>query len=115
MSYTKQTWHTGDLIIDSKLNHIEQGVADAGCELFLVNVGAVSGTPTTYIPDMTYAEVMAKINDGYLPIYKINHDGGSVYKLIEGYTTTAITINTGGSKLVHDSTGVHLDSGWTPE
>ena len=30
MSYTKQTWTNGDLITASKLNHIEDGISDAG-------------------------------------------------------------------------------------
>lgn len=112
--YTKQVWHTGDVIIDSKLNHIEQGVADSECKMFMVNVGVVGGTPNTYIPDMTFAEVMAKINDGYLPIYKFVRDDFG-YSLIESYNGTEIVImHVDDGPLKHDSTGVHIDSGWEP-
>ena len=30
MAYEKQEWKTGDLITESKLNHIEEGIANAG-------------------------------------------------------------------------------------
>ena len=30
MTYVKQTWQTGDTITAEKLNHIEQGIEDAG-------------------------------------------------------------------------------------
>lgn len=30
MAYEKQTWKTGDIITESKLNHIEDGIANAG-------------------------------------------------------------------------------------
>ena len=30
MAYEKQTWATGDVITESKLNHIEDGIANAG-------------------------------------------------------------------------------------
>lgn len=30
MSYTKQTWYTGDIITADKLNHMEDGIASGG-------------------------------------------------------------------------------------
>ena len=33
MSYTKQTWETGDTITAEKLNHIEDGIDDASRQL----------------------------------------------------------------------------------
>lgn len=112
--YTKQVWHTGDVIIDSKLNHIEQGVADSECKVFLVTVEASMTDPIIYIPDMTFAEVMAKINDGYLPIYKFVHDDFS-YCLPKSYNGTEIVIKSVDDGLLkHDSTGVRIDSGWEP-
>lgn len=30
MAYEKQTWHTGDIITEGKLNHMEDGIANAG-------------------------------------------------------------------------------------
>ena len=111
MSYTKQVWHTGDLIIDSKLNHIEQGVADADCELFLVNVNITDATNIT--SDMTFAEVMAKISDGYLPVYNIENETYTTnrYALIQSYTGTNITIYSDqNDTLIHDSTGVFYNT-----
>ncbi len=35
MAYTKQTWATGDVITEEKLNHIEDGIANAGGSLVL--------------------------------------------------------------------------------
>ena len=29
MSYTKNTWQTGDIVSSEKLNHMEDGIADA--------------------------------------------------------------------------------------
>ena len=104
MSYTKQVWHTGDDIIDSKLNHIEQGVADAECELFMVNVDNSNiETPTV---DMTYAEVMVKINDGYLPVYRITSNGFTDYRLAGGYTGSEIIVyRDSNGRFRHNSTG----------
>ena len=111
MSYTKQVWHTGDVIIDSKLNHIEQGVADTDCELFLVNVDVTDLQNIT--SDMTYAEVMAKINDGYLPVYNIEHATNMTnkYALIQSYNDSEITIfSNSDDTLIHDSTGVFYNT-----
>lgn len=38
MAYEKQTWHTGDVITEGKLNHMEDGIAGAssGGALFLL-------------------------------------------------------------------------------
>lgn len=30
MAYEKQTWNTGDVITEEKLNHIEDGIANGG-------------------------------------------------------------------------------------
>lgn len=36
MSYTKQTWATGDTVTASKLNHMEDGIAGAGASYDVV-------------------------------------------------------------------------------
>ncbi len=33
MAYEKQTWKTGDVITESKLNHIEDGIANSGGQI----------------------------------------------------------------------------------
>ena len=35
MSYTKQNWQSGDTITATKLNHMEDGIADGGGVLFI--------------------------------------------------------------------------------
>lgn len=53
MSYTKQTWQTGDTITAEKLNHIEDGVDDLSRHLSdkqdKTNYVTVSGTVVTQV------------------------------------------------------------------
>ena len=53
MSYTKQTWVTGDTITAEKLNHIEDGVADSG-SVFNINV---TEEGTTWTMNKTWNEI----------------------------------------------------------
>lgn len=53
MSYTKQTWETGDVITDDKLNHMEDGIATGGGVL-VVN-GTIDGNTMTL--DKTWQEI----------------------------------------------------------
>ena len=39
MSYTKQTWNTGDVITAQKLNHMENGIASLSGYDFVLNEG----------------------------------------------------------------------------
>lgn len=39
MSYTKQTWATGDIITASKLNHIEDGIENSDYDLIIATKG----------------------------------------------------------------------------
>ena len=42
MSYTKQTWATGDIITADKMNHMEDGIADSGGGgAFLINIWTI--------------------------------------------------------------------------
>lgn len=110
--YTKQTWADGDIITAAKLNHIEQGIADAECNLFLVTVTEVlDGAVFSYTVDMTFAEVMAEMNNGHLPLYEVTRTGGDVYYYFPLEYGAYITI-TGDDNglLVHDSTGVHVSA-----
>ena len=54
MSYEKQTWHTGDIITEGKLNHMEDGIYNAGA---LVVHKIESETPPEWVndyPDIQY-------------------------------------------------------------
>lgn len=72
MSYTPTTWTTGDTITATKLNKLEQGVANAG--------GGVSGlcTVTSGTMDKSYNEIMSIVSAGALPFY-INESDGAVF------------------------------------
>lgn len=81
MAYTPTNWKDGDIISAEKMNKLEQGVAEGGGGVLLVNVteGSDSGggtitksaspmlkvTPsTTFTADKTYAEVDAAVKAG---------------------------------------------------
>lgn len=74
MSYTPTNWVTGDTITATKLNNMEQGIANAG--------GGVSGliTDTNDALDKTYNEINDMISAGVLPYIKYN--SGYVLRLI---------------------------------
>ena len=58
MSYTTQTWATGDTVTASKLNHMEDGIAGAGGGIVLDLVD--TSTPLT----MTFEEIADAISSG---------------------------------------------------
>jgi len=57
MAYTKQTWTCGDEITADKLNHIEDGIENAGggTDTLIIRVDRVEETTTYY--DHTWQEV----------------------------------------------------------
>lgn len=58
MAYEKQNWITGEVITDTKLNHMEDGISSFGS--FIVNY--VLGDTDTL--DKTYAEIKNALLDG---------------------------------------------------
>lgn len=66
MAYEKQTWTTGDVITQEKLNHMEDGIAGAsgGGGVFVINVSDIDLSNYTAVVDKTYAEAFAAFNDG---------------------------------------------------
>ena len=63
MSYEKQTWTTGETITAAKLNHMEEGIEDAGGSGgVLVVHETVTGTVHTL--DKTWAEILAAAQTG---------------------------------------------------
>ena len=73
MSYTKQTWHTGDTITDTKLNHMEDGIESAS-----------GGGGSTFVITATYDEQEDTVNlDKTWNEIKTAYDNGSMI-LIHG-------------------------------
>ena len=46
MAYEKQTWQTGDVITQEKLNHMEDGIAGAGGDVVIIDAKAVLNDTT---------------------------------------------------------------------
>ncbi len=59
--YTKQTWNTGDVITEEKLNHIEDGISNAGGVL-IVNENYNEDIGSTL--DKTYKEIRNAYDSG---------------------------------------------------
>lgn len=62
MSYTKQTWINGETITDTKLNHMEDGIADAGGG-GVMNV-TTTDNGTAYVMNKTYNEIKTAFLSG---------------------------------------------------
>ena len=63
MAYEKQTWHTGDVITEGKLNHMEDGIAGAlsGENVMIVHVTYDHGA---VLADKTLAEIGEAVESG---------------------------------------------------
>ena len=66
MAYEKQTWVNGETITQEKLNHMEDGIANAGGGggVFVIHVSDIDYQNYTAVVDKTYAEAFAAFNDG---------------------------------------------------
>lgn len=64
MSYTKQTWATGDTITAAKLNHMEDGIAGALDIDLLVRVDVEDGDPTFTVAYGNATDVLSKMAQG---------------------------------------------------
>ncbi len=56
MSYTKQTWTTGDTVTATKLNHMEDGIADGGGSTASIFVHATGINSTFTLGAFWYVE-----------------------------------------------------------
>ena len=67
MAYTKQNWECSDLITAEKMNHIEEGIADAGSSgYYLIDFQTDAETGTSeliIVPNGNYSEEM-RIGEG---------------------------------------------------
>lgn len=79
MSYTPNTWATGDTITAAKLNNIENGIANGGWDAIIRLTHAENSGPddgeniTPSIVEGTYAELVAKMQDGGCPCILVEY------------------------------------------
>ena len=83
--YEKQTWNTGDVITEEKLNHMEDGIANAVSLILKEN---------EYTLDKTYKEIVQAVENCLNVILKrtdednmMNISALSRYGVIQGYYT----------------------------
>ena len=87
MAYTPKTWQCGETITADDLNHIEQGIAnaggDSGVEFFPVHFS--DGDNNSMVSDKTAEEIGVAFADGKVPLglYSIA-DGG--LRLIDSFS-----------------------------
>lgn len=82
MSYTKNTWKSGDTVTSAKLNKMEQGIA--GCANILIintvtedDVTALDKTwQEIFDADMPFIVEVGEDFKGFLPVTEINVDEG---------------------------------------
>lgn len=85
MSYTKQTWVTGDTITATKLNHMEDGIGDFIIGYNITAYNAQTGD-ITYTRDKTNAEIIEAYNNGKSIKALITHwEGAEALDLIGRY------------------------------
>ena len=79
MSYDKNTWAKGDVITANKLNHIEDGIENAGGGggITLVNISTQDGE--TFTADKTFAELFTAYSNGNLILYQSMGTYGFLY------------------------------------
>ncbi len=103
MAYEKQTWQTGDVITQEKLNHMEEGIEDSvgggkGVDIYIVEFVTGSNPITA---DKTRSEVMQAFSDNKIVLGHTHVDLGggmiaaSEYSLINCYSgQMSVTFNT---------------------
>lgn len=106
MGYEKQTWVNGEVITDNKLNHMEDGIANAGGgDLFVVTVTPDSDWEV-FTTDKTYSEVESAVESGKVVVFRLidgdyinylyqcDFDGYSVGANYSVYTSNIISVMT---------------------
>ena len=80
MAYEKQTWHTGDVITEGKLNHMEDGIA-AAYEVMMLTITVDTSDPneTKYILSKTWKEINDFISAGGMVWVKDTDDLGVIH------------------------------------
>lgn len=90
MAYEKQTWVNGDTITQEKLNHMEDGIAEANGKSTSTNILIVTftfGGQGSFHCNKTYEEILNAINNGDIVIGRYSNCGClQVYKQMNGGT-----------------------------
>lgn len=112
MSYTKQTWNTGDVITAEKLNHMEDGIMESGessknCVMF---VTLANDGNDNYTADKTIGEITEAYNNGKM-IYVIWITPTNAKQLVPLYAV--ITVNETFSFAFSDTQGGLGNGGYT--
>ena len=111
MAYEKQTWVNGDVITAEKMNHMEDGIADAGggdTDAFVINVSRDTDKPWIFVSDKSLDEIgTAYIAGKQLEVVFENHTysfggreqslGGIEYRFVSGLLSSAYSDETATS------------------
>ncbi len=89
MAYTKQTWKTGEVITEEKLNHMEDGIAGASGEQSVVICGINCGDYAapdnqrhSVVSEYTFDEIVGMLSNDVPVMAHIYSDDGSVHEYI---------------------------------
>ena len=97
MSYVKNTWQTGDTITATGLNHMEDGIAEAGGGGGLTVTFTTEDSGMSYTADKTYAEVYNALSNR-IPVMGYVGASGGTYQPIPftgGYHRTVGGVESG--------------------
>lgn len=84
MAYTKNTWATGDIVTSAKLNHMEDGIANSGGGVMVIN-------DTDNTLDKTWQEIYDAMAQGILCV--VRKDEGTLESGIEAYIVTIVYLS----------------------
>lgn len=98
MSYTPTEWKTGDIVTSTKLNKLEQGVANAGGGGGLIEIG-VTSTEDADTLQKTGQEILDYIEAGYLPYIRLTNE--SIPGYFELHMLRGAGADTGGGSTVN--------------
>lgn len=102
MSYTKNTWKSGDTVTSAKLNNIEDGIASSGA--FMVHGTISDGTVTL---DKTWKEIYNAVQEKYVGII-IRPAEGVVVNLpiigVESFDSTFVIATIGAGEGLETTT-----------
>lgn len=87
MAYVKQNWECGETITADKLNHMEDGIENAGGSASVAVVHITGNDPSQLSADMTCDEMVAVIENGGMLFAEMD---GAYYPLI-GYSSSQAT------------------------
>jgi hypothetical protein len=65
MAYVPKDWETGEVITEEALDHIEQGIANIGGGVALINV---TSNNDYYYLGKSYNDIVAMVENGTIPI-----------------------------------------------